>query len=811
MNNNPFDQFDHLPQVAKPTGTFGGLGETIKENFKIGAKGLGMLALDHVPTDAEIAASNTKEQSLFDNFAAKQGTPEADAALKAYIEKDGVIGNGGHLLHGVFDLFSGNKQTADELVDTSKQALKESIHQSEQHIAQHTPDDLGIFQKGVRGAIDSGARMIPGIGLEIAARGKLKGMGMTSLAGGQTYSDSYGKARANDKSPEQAHDYAKVDALLEMGGEAVPAMIFVGLFKKQGEGALKQAIKRMVVADIAGEQVTTLGQSLNALDHGLDQELENAETLQEKLAIQGERQAVAAVSAALLSGTLGGVGVAAQKLQGQPPNDDSHGDAAVNPHNPNLPAQLPISPTPETTTQTQSSPNPPNEQPTSNHPPATAKAHSIGNLIAQHEGDYGSYNQGRAGDAGGKQIDFSRMTIAELLQRQALPKGHSNRLFAVGKYQIIPSTMKGAVKALGLSGNERLTPELQERIFRDYLFGQKRPLLKGFVTGEHNNLNHAVKAGSREWASIENPDTGKSYYAGSGNNKAATSAKKFGAALLAARQAYDSAINQGMNKDAAYRYALGHANPVNQTSSIVSDPLALPSPSNQRPSVDDLLALPNPSNQHSSVDDLLALPNPSNQHSSVDDLLALPSPSQAPHVIDDVLALPNQGQAPQQSVNDVLALPDQTPQQSVDTLLTVPQSPPAVIHKPLPNEPMTPELPAPMQITGQAINTLPQLTAPIMPKMPEFDGRIVNTTPINTVNPNTKREAIPLPQHRKPSSETISPQTQAIAQATTQAQTTSEHQPDHQALPMASLLQMKQTLETQLAKDNALFAQQQCQ
>ena len=55
------------------------------------------------------------------------------------------------------------------------------------------------------------------------------------------------------------------------------------------------------------------------------------------------------------------------------------------------------------------------------------------------------------------------MTVAEIMAAQALPEGDSNRLFAVGKYQVIPSTMKGAAAAMGLTGKEQFTPELQER------------------------------------------------------------------------------------------------------------------------------------------------------------------------------------------------------------------------------------------------------------------------------------------------------------------------------------------------------------
>jgi len=173
--------------------------------------------------------------------------------------------------------------------------------------------------------------------------------------------------------------------------------------------------------------------------------------------------------------------------------------------------------------------------------------------------------------------------------------------------------------------------------------------------------------------------------------------------------------------------------------------------------------------------------------------------------------LPNQGQQP--SVNDVLALPNpQSKPLSVNELLTTPQPLQATVNKPLHNVSLIPDLPAPAQITKQAINTVPSL-APLT--IPEFDGGTVNTTAINAANPSAKVNTVALPQQREQTSEAITPQTQAlsqsIAQATTQEQTNPEHPQTAQALPMTTLLQMKQTLETQLAKDNALFAQQQCQ
>ena len=45
------------------------------------------------------------------------------------------------------------------------------------------------------------------------------------------------------------------------------------------------------------------------------------------------------------------------------------------------------------------------------------------------------------------------MTVGEVMRRQDLPQSHFDRLFAVGKFQMIPGTMEEAVRALGIDRN----------------------------------------------------------------------------------------------------------------------------------------------------------------------------------------------------------------------------------------------------------------------------------------------------------------------------------------------------------------------
>jgi len=193
------------------------------------------------------------------------------------------------------------------------------------------------------------------------------------------------------------------------------------------------------------------------------------------------------------------------------------------------------------------------------------KGSGLSALISSGEGGYGSFNRGVAGDANGVQIDFSQMTVAELQRRQRLPVGDPNRILAFGKYQIIPTTMfgdkvdgkGGAFAALGIDPNERVTPELQERIYQQYLTRAKQPKMRDFIEGKHSDLHAAQDALAGEWASIADPDTGRSHYGDRGGNKASVTAGQSAQALLAARKMYADSLSKGMSPEQAWAFAVG--------------------------------------------------------------------------------------------------------------------------------------------------------------------------------------------------------------------------------------------------------------
>lgn len=172
---------------------------------------------------------------------------------------------------------------------------------------------------------------------------------------------------------------------------------------------------------------------------------------------------------------------------------------------------------------------------------------NLGTLVASGEGSPLAYNRGNAGDT--KAMLPDDITLAEVMRRQSLPKENADRIFAVGSYQVIPSTMREAVTALGINPNQPFTQELQNEIF-NYIITEKRPdvgkVLNKPTQPTDAELFAAQKALAMEFASIGVPEDmqghyrkvkkGESYYAGgAGNNKASIDSSEALSALKKSR------------------------------------------------------------------------------------------------------------------------------------------------------------------------------------------------------------------------------------------------------------------------------------
>jgi muramidase (phage lysozyme) len=103
------------------------------------------------------------------------------------------------------------------------------------------------------------------------------------------------------------------------------------------------------------------------------------------------------------------------------------------------------------------------------------------------------------------------MTIGEIMAAQA-----NGSIFAAGRYQIIPETMKLALRYSGLSLGDQFSPQNQDKM-AIALMMYKRPVIGQFLNGDKSiSVDQAMMHLAMEWASCPRPDTGSSYY-GSGN------------------------------------------------------------------------------------------------------------------------------------------------------------------------------------------------------------------------------------------------------------------------------------------------------
>lgn len=147
----------------------------------------------------------------------------------------------------------------------------------------------------------------------------------------------------------------------------------------------------------------------------------------------------------------------------------------------------------------------------------------LADLLATGEGDYDSVNRGWAGDTpqgikGLTGSSFSSYTVQEVLNMQA------RSIYAVGRYQFIPSTLRFAVDSSSVSTQDKFTPEVQDRLMAALIL-YKRPLIITYLQSNHDNLDAALKELAREWASVEYSN-GYSYYSNVGGNRASISRAK---------------------------------------------------------------------------------------------------------------------------------------------------------------------------------------------------------------------------------------------------------------------------------------------
>jgi len=170
---------------------------------------------------------------------------------------------------------------------------------------------------------------------------------------------------------------------------------------------------------------------------------------------------------------------------------------------------------------------------------ASGKLEPLLSLIKKGE-SAGSYDAGNGGTGSGgirpapnlgKKL--TDMTIGEVMEAQK-----NKGLFAAGAYQIIPSTMKAVVKEAGLKPTDKFSKENQDKL--GIALMMQRPAVKAYITGAPGaSRDTAMLELSKEWASLPNPKTGKSYYSSDGVNASSHSVAEVAAALDSARAGWN--------------------------------------------------------------------------------------------------------------------------------------------------------------------------------------------------------------------------------------------------------------------------------
>ena len=145
-------------------------------------------------------------------------------------------------------------------------------------------------------------------------------------------------------------------------------------------------------------------------------------------------------------------------------------------------------------------------------------------------GLYNAFNGGTTDTAG--EMDITSKTIGEMEQMQA-----DGDVFAVGAYQFTPNVLTEARVYSGLSKDDIMTPENQDRLFWGMLLsGRKRPSLAAYLTGQSDDLNAAHEDLALEFAAIQGPDGKGMYDNDKAGNYARIDANLVRESLIAARK-----------------------------------------------------------------------------------------------------------------------------------------------------------------------------------------------------------------------------------------------------------------------------------
>lgn len=163
-------------------------------------------------------------------------------------------------------------------------------------------------------------------------------------------------------------------------------------------------------------------------------------------------------------------------------------------------------------------------------------AQPILDVIGKHEsrGDYDIVYGGIP--ASMRPTKLTAMTVQQVQAWQADIRRKGVASTAAGKYQIIYNTLGSIIAQMGFDTSRKFDATAQDEMGMHLLKGRGfQRFLDGQIDTDDMMLGLA-----KEWASLPVPDTGRSYYAGDGLNKAHASIAEVEQALAICRERYAS-------------------------------------------------------------------------------------------------------------------------------------------------------------------------------------------------------------------------------------------------------------------------------
>ncbi len=140
-------------------------------------------------------------------------------------------------------------------------------------------------------------------------------------------------------------------------------------------------------------------------------------------------------------------------------------------------------------------------------PPIASEA--LLSFIGAGEGDYNSMNQGTRGNKIiGSTNDASTIlgkNLTEMTMKEVLKFQSKGKLFAAGRYQIVPDTMKSSMRRAGVTESDIFNTTTQDKLGSSLIYGNKRAKLRDYLIGKSDNIDAANLDFAKEWASVPSP------------------------------------------------------------------------------------------------------------------------------------------------------------------------------------------------------------------------------------------------------------------------------------------------------------------